>query len=126
MSSWLVDTHALLWFVADDDRLSPAARDEMRSGKNVLFVSAGSIWETAIKSGLGKLSAPDDLLALLRREGFEMLPVTPEHAWAVRDLEMSSHKDPFDRLLAAQAIVEGLPMISNDPQLDDYGIQRLW
>jgi len=62
---------------------------------------------------------------VLRKEGFENLAIQPEHAWAVRDLAPSDHKDPFDRLLAAQATLEDLPLISNDPQLDQYGIERL-
>jgi len=98
----------------------------MESGDSVLLVSCASIWEMAIKRSLGKLWAPDNLPSLLREEGFETLAIEPEHAWAVRDLAPSDHKDPFDRLLAVQAKAENLPVISNDPQLDRYGIQRAW
>ena len=126
MSAWLVDTHALLWFLADDRQLSETAKATMESSESVLLVSSASIWEMAIKRGLGKLRAPPDLLSVLRREGFEDLAIQPEHAWAVRDLEPGDHKDPFDRLLAAQAQLENLPLISNDLQLDRYGIKRLW
>jgi len=126
LSAWLVDTHALLWFLADDPRLSESAKRTMESGENVLLVSSASIWEMAIKRSLGKLQAPDDLLSVLREEGFEPLAIQPEHAWAVRDLTPSDHNDPFDRLLAVQARAENLPVISNDPQLDRYGIERDW
>lgn len=126
MSAWLVDTHALLWFLTDDPQLSETARATMESGESVLLVSSASIWEIAIKRGLGKVRAPTDLLTLLRGEGFESLAIEPEHAWAVQDLAQGDHKDPFDRLLAAQAQFENLPLISNDPQLDRYGIKRLW
>ncbi len=126
MSAWLVDTHALLWFLTDDPQLSEPARATMESGESVLLVSSASIWEIAIKRGLGKVRAPTDLLTLLRREGVESLAIEPEHAWAVQDLASGDHKDPFDRLLAAQAQFENLPLISNDPQLDRYGIKRLW
>ncbi len=126
MSAWLLDTHALLWFLADDPQLSEAAKSTMESGESVLLVSSASIWEMAIKSGLGKLQAPADLLTVLRKEGFQSLAVQPEHAWAVRDLAPGEHKDPFDRLLAAQASLEKLPLISNDVRLDRYGIERHW
>jgi PIN domain nuclease of toxin-antitoxin system len=121
-----VDTHALLWFLGDDPQLSPQAKATMESGANVLLVSAASVWEMAVKSSLGKLDVPDDILGVLRREGFEQLGVSSEHAWAVRELPLGAHKDPFDRLLVAQAKLEGLPLISSDPQLDRYGIERLW
>jgi len=98
----------------------------MESGESVLLVSSVSIWEMAIKRSLGKLQAPADLLTVLRREGFENLAIQPEHAWAVRDLAPGNHEDPFDRLLAAQAKSESLPLISDDAQLDRYGIKRLW
>jgi len=126
LSAWLVDTHAVLWFLADDPQLSATAKRIMESGDNVLLVSTASIWEMAIKRSLGKLHAPDGLPSLLRAEGFETLAIQPEHAWAVRDLPARDHMDPFGRLLAVQAKVENLPVISNHPQLDRYGIQREW
>ncbi len=127
MSTWLVDTEAVLWFLADDPRLSPSAKQTMESGESVLLVSSASIWEMAIKVGLGKLEMPDDLLTVLPDQGFEPLEVTPAHAWAVRELPRGSHKDPFDRLLAVQSALERLPMISSDEQLDQYrGLTRHW
>lgn len=126
MTTWLVDSHALLWFLTDDPRLSAPARDTMQSGESVLLVSAASVWEMAIKSSMGKLTAPDDLLDVLHDQGFEVLGVAADHAWAVRGLHLGDHKDPFDRLLVAQAKHENLPVISNDPQLDQYGVTRHW
>lgn len=98
----------------------------MEARRNVLFVSAACVWEMAIKAGLGKLTVPDDLPERLRDEGFEPLAVSDEHAWAVRHLAAGEHKDPFDRLLAAQAIVADLPVISNDARLEAYGVTRHW
>lgn len=98
----------------------------MESPNNRLLVSAASVWEIAIKRRLGKLDVPDDLLDVLRDEGFESLSITSAHAWGVGQLALSEHRDPFDRLLVAQALLEGLPIISADEQLDRYGVQRLW
>lgn len=126
MSAWLVDTHALLWFLTDDPVLSPAARATMESGDEVLLVSAASLWEIAIKTSLGKLDAPDGLPEIIHAEGFEVLDVSAAHAWAVRALPLGEHKDPFDRLLVAQARVERLAMLSADTRLDAYGVERRW
>lgn len=90
-----------------------------------MFVSAVSIWEAAIKSGLGKLRVPDDLPQRLAAFQFERLPVTETHAWSVRDLP-SVHADPFDRLLAAQALCEGAAIVSADAVFEQYGVDRIW
>lgn len=84
-----------------------------------------SIWETAITSGLGKLRAPDDLPQRLAAFAFERLPVTEVHAWRVRDLP-PVHADPFDRLLAAQALCEGAAIVSADAVFEQYGVDRIW
>ncbi|PTL54976.1 type II toxin-antitoxin system VapC family toxin [Paraconexibacter algicola] len=126
MSAWLVDTHALLWFLADDSNLSAAAKTTMESGAEVLLVSTASLWEIAIKSALGKVVVPDDLPGIVRAEGFQSLAVTPAHVWAVRDLPVGPHKDPFDRLLVAQARTEGLSIISSDERFDQYPVTRHW
>jgi PIN domain nuclease of toxin-antitoxin system len=126
VSAWLVDTQALLWFLTNDPRLTADAKQTMESGESVLLVSAASIWEMAIKSGLGKLRVPDNLPAILSDQGFESLAIEPRHAWAVRALPVGAHQDPFDRLLAAQARVEDLPVISSDAAFDAYGVKRLW
>jgi PIN domain nuclease of toxin-antitoxin system len=126
LSTFLIDTHAVLWFLIDDPRLSAPAKTAMQSPDHVLLVSAACTWEIAIKKRLGKLQAPDDLPAVLRAQGFDNLTITTEHAWLVTELPSGDHKDPFDRLLVAQALSEGLPIISGDQQLDRYGIHRLW
>ena len=80
----------------------------------------------AIKASLGKLQIDGDLLATIHEQGFQTISVEPSHAWAVADLPVGDHKDPFDRQLVAQALVEELPIISGDQQLDRYGVTRLW
>lgn len=126
MNSWLVDTHAALWFLQDAPELSGPAKERMESSASRLLISAASVWEIAIKARLGKLQAPDDLLDVLLDQDFEFLPVTPAHAWEVGHLPSGQHRDPFDRLLVAQAILEGVPIISADSQLEQYGVARLW
>ena len=126
MTTWLVDTHALLWFLSDDAQLSTNARETMESGDNVLLASSACVWEMAIKASLGKLKVPTDLPSILIEQGFTSFDVTTEHAWAVAGLPLTEHRDPFDRLLVAQARVEGLGIISSDAQLDHYGIKRHW
>lgn len=90
-----------------------------------MLVSAACVWETAIKSALGKLRVPDDLPERLEQFAFVSLPVTAVHAWAVRALPFVHH-DPFDRLLAAQAVCEHATMVSADAVFDAYGIARVW
>ena len=121
----LLDTHAVIWWLLDDPRLSPAAYALVEDPGNAIAASSVSVWEVAIKTGLGKMKAPRDLPGRLEDEGFKPLPVTAEHAWAVRDLP-PHHTDPFDRLLVAQAKVEGLAIVSADRHLDAYGVERLW
>ena len=121
-----MDTHALLWWLNEPELLSRSAHDEIRSGANRLYVSAASIAEMAIKSSLGKLEVPDDLLDVLDDQGFEVLPIHGAHAWALARLPVNEHKDPFDRQIVAQALTDDLPVISADPALDRYGIVRLW
>ena len=125
MSRLLLDTHALLWWLADDPALSTRAREAIASPGNEPLVSAASVWEIAIKRSLGKLSVPEDLLERIRAEGFSWLAVEPAHAWQVRALPFH-HSDPFDRVLIAQAIVEGLPVITADRRFRAYGIQLQW
>lgn len=125
MSRLLLDTHALLWWLADDPALSTAARDGIADPTNEPLVSAACIWEIAIKRSLGKLTAPEDLLESINEEGFQWLSVEPTHAWHVRDLPVH-HRDPFDRILIAQAIVERLPVITADPHFNDYDVEVRW
>ncbi len=98
----LLDTHVLIWWLADPGRLSVRAREAIGDGGNIVFVSAVSVWEMAIKAGLGKLRRPDDLDAQMKRERFQELPLRHAHAQAVAQLQML-HRDPFDRMLIAQA-----------------------
>jgi PIN domain nuclease of toxin-antitoxin system len=121
----LVDTHALLWWLSDDAALSPAARAAIADPANEPLVSAASVWEIAIKRALGKLTAPDDLPDLVEDEGFSWLPITPAHAWQVRELP-AHHRDPFDRVLVAQAIAEQFPIITGDARFNDYGVEIRW
>jgi PIN domain nuclease of toxin-antitoxin system len=116
----LVDSHVLLWFLAGDGkRIKPALRKRIESEPST--VSAATFWEIAIKQALGKLDAPDDLPGQVRRLGFDLLPVTAEHAWRVRELP-PHHRDPFDRLLIAQAQVERLPIVAADDFFERYDV----
>ena len=101
------------------------ARAAIEDPRESVLVSAVCVWEAAIKSTLGKLRVPDDLLERLDDFGFERLPVTDVHAWAVRALP-PVHHDPFDRLLAAQAICERATIVSADTVFDRYGVTRVW
>jgi PIN domain nuclease of toxin-antitoxin system len=125
VSRLLVDTNALLWWLADDPALSGAARDCIADPANEPLVSAASVWEIAIKRSLGKLTVPDDLPDRIAGEGFAWLPVSSPHAWQVRALPMH-HRDPFDRLLVAQALYERLPIVSADAHLSPYGVDVRW
>lgn len=125
MSRLLVDTNALLWWLADDPSLSPAARDAIADPNNEPLVSAASVWEIAIKRSLGKLTAPDDLPDRIADEGFAWLPIGAQHAWTVRHLPMH-HADPFDRVLVAQAVVEGVPIVTTDARFAEYGVDVRW
>ena len=125
MNRLLVDTHALLWWLSDDPALSDTARSAIADPNAEPLVSTATVWEIAIKRALGKLTAPDDLPAQIEAQGFGWLPVAAEHAWRVRDLP-AHHRDPFDRLLVAQCLVEQLPIVSADPRLGAYGVDARW
>jgi PIN domain nuclease of toxin-antitoxin system len=120
----LLDTCALLWWLDDPDRLSAEAREAIRDGRNAVYVSAASAWEIAIKTALGKLDAPDDLGGALAANRFLHLPVTIPHALAVRTLP-DHHRDPFDRLLIAQALHEGLRLVSRDSDIAKYHVPQI-
>jgi PIN domain nuclease of toxin-antitoxin system len=120
----LLDTHVLAWWLFDDPRLGSAARDVMADPTNVVFVSAASVWEIAIKKSLGKIAAPDDLVARVEEAIFEPLPVGLDHAQHVATLPLH-HRDPFDRLLVAQAQVEGATLVTVDDALAAYDVKRL-
>jgi len=125
----LLDTHALLWWLTDDAALTRPARKIIAETKNTVFVSAASAWEIATKVRLGRLPTALDLVAdfssYIEREGFQLLAISVEHA--IRGgLLPGPHKDPFDRMLIAQAQAENLPIISNEELFEGYGVRRLW
>ncbi len=120
----LLDTHVFLWWLDDPQLLSKAARKAIGDGKNMVYVSAAVAWEIAIKRALGKLDAPDDLEAAMVANRFLPLPVTIPHALAVQSLP-DHHRDPFDRMLAAQSLAERLTLVSSDPIFGRYGVEVL-
>ncbi len=115
----LIDTHMLLWWLADDSRLSKKARALMADPANMLTVSAATAWEIAIKQALGKMTMDGDLEKEIRELGFAMLPVTFPHAAETLTLP-AIHRDPVDRMLVAQARVESLPLLTVDPHILQY------
>jgi PIN domain nuclease of toxin-antitoxin system len=125
----LLDTHAFLWWIGDDPRLSERAREVLSDGDNDLVFSAASGWEIAIKARLGRLHVPGDLNTYLVRQLTEnytsVLPVHLSHALRVHALP-DHHRDPFDRLLVAQAIVEEIPLLSADPRIARYPVEVVW
>jgi PIN domain nuclease of toxin-antitoxin system len=125
VSRLLVDTHVLLWWLSDDPALSAAAREAIADPANDPLISAASVWEMAIKRALGKLIVPDDLPARILGQGFGWLAVGADHAWEVRGLPLH-HRDPFDRLLVAQALVEGIPIVTGDRRFGAYGVDTRW
>ncbi len=116
----LLDTHALLWWLADEG-LSSQTRDAIADPANLVAVSAASAWEIAIKKALGKLTAPDDLEQQVQAGGFVPLPINLAHGIAAGQLARH-HDDPFDRMLIAQAIAEGLTIVTRDKRFEDYGV----
>jgi PIN domain nuclease of toxin-antitoxin system len=122
----LLDTHLVLWWMAGEaSRISKKALAALGSDGIEPVVSSVTVWEAAIKRGLGKLDSPDDLLPQLERAGVELLPITARHADLVATLPLH-HRDPFDRLLVAQATLEGLPLVSDDEWLRRYDIEVVW
>lgn len=122
----LLDSHAYLWWLADDPRLSPAARAAVADPANLVLVSAATIWEIEIKRSLGRLDAGDqDLVAEIQANRFDELPVAARHAEAAARLPRH-HEDPFDRMLVAQSQVEGLVCVTRDSAFEAYGVARLW
>jgi len=128
----LVDTHAFLWFANGDSRLGSTAREVMEGGSNACFLSPASLWEMAIKVSLGKLklSLSYDILvpAIMEANGFELLPISIAHTSKVAQMDFPrrDHRDPFDRLIIAQCLIEDLLLVSLDEKLDAYNIRRIW
>jgi PIN domain nuclease of toxin-antitoxin system len=125
----LLDTHVFLWFLQNAPQLSTAAKALIEDPANHKFVSVVSCWELAIKAGLGKFKFTESVHDLLSRElrqnAFDLLPITLGHATSVEALP-HHHRDPFDRLLIAQAMIENLPLVSADAMFDRDGVRRLW
>jgi PIN domain nuclease of toxin-antitoxin system len=119
----LLDTHVLLWWL-NEEPITTEAQQAIASPKNAVCVSAASAWEMGIKVGLGKLQVPERLSARLGSERFTPLPVTIDHGLRVGELPML-HRDPFDRLLVAQAQLEGLTIVTRDPRIARYDVETL-
>ena len=129
MSQYLLDTHALLWLATDDDQLTAAVRELVLDADTPLWVSAASIWELAIKKSLGKLELSEPLPSFLegqrRALAFRLLTIQCRDSLAVEELPWH-HRDPFDRMLVAQAINRDLKLLSRDRDLGSYGVDVVW
>jgi PIN domain nuclease of toxin-antitoxin system len=125
---YLLDTHAFLWLAEDDPRLDANVRVLFSDANNEIFLSAASVWEMAIKASLGKLTLATPLARLVAggvERGIQLLSVSCDHAYQVEQLPFH-HRDPFDRLLVAQASHGGMQLVSRDPKLDAYPAIRVW
>jgi PIN domain nuclease of toxin-antitoxin system len=121
----LIDTHAALWWLSDDPRLGEAASRQLTDATNQLLLSAAVVWEVAVKRSLGKLNAPDGFVAAMLSGGAQAVHISIDHAAAVEHLPWH-HRDPFDRVLVAQAQVEGATLVSGDEALAAYGVPVIW
>jgi PIN domain nuclease of toxin-antitoxin system len=125
----LLDTHAFIWWMANDPKLSRLAYAEIAGGESEVFISAATVWEIATKHRLGKLEVDDDLASSMQtaiaKQNFLGLPVSLAHAQRAGALP-GPHADPFDRMLIAQAMTEDLTLVSNERPFDLYGVKRLW
>jgi PIN domain nuclease of toxin-antitoxin system len=126
---FLLDTHALLWWVYDDPALSSTVREIVADPENEILVSSASAWEISTKHRLGKLRGAEELVrdigGWVERAGFGELPVTIPHAQRAGSWTQA-HRDPFDRMLAAQSALEELPLLSRDDAFSSFGIRRVW
>jgi len=127
--NYLLDTHSLIWFIGGDEQLSYQAREEIENDENKIFVSIASLWEISIKSSIGKLKLVKPFEELfpqyLVENEIEILNIQIEHLQELINLPCH-HRDPFDRLIICQSLVEQLTIIGKENLFDDYGIQRLW
>jgi len=125
----LLDSHTLLWWFLGDASLTRTAREAISDTDNLMLVSAASAWELAIKFSAGKLPRAANLVANFStevdEEGFQLLPISAEHGIRA-GLLPGPHKDPFDRMMIAQALAENIPVMSNDRVFEAYGVRRLW
>ena len=129
MPRLLLDTHAFLWFVTEDPKLSAAAQRMIAAGSNEPLLSAACVWEIVIKVSIGRLPIPGPLDSFIPEQlstnRIALLPIELKHLLEIARLPLH-HRDPFDRLLIAQAVVEGIPIVSADPAFDRYPIERIW
>ncbi|QEP42496.1 type II toxin-antitoxin system VapC family toxin [Ectothiorhodospiraceae bacterium BW-2] len=125
----LLDTHAFLWFLLDDPKLSATAQSIISDARTMVYISPAIYWEIAIKISLGKYALPESYALFMERElahnDFHILPILPKHTTALIDLPFH-HRDPFDRLLIAQSLAEAIPLVSCDGAFDSYGVTRIW
>ena len=124
----LLDTHALIWFVEDDEKLPDSLKVILNEKSNSIYISIASLWEMAIKISLNKLSISvsfDEVIELVKSNGFEILQISEFHLSELLKLPFI-HRDPFDRLLAAQASFEDLLFVSCDEIFNSYNVRRLW
>lgn len=125
----LLDTHALIWWLSGDERLSLRAREAIQTTEDAVLVSAVSAMEVSTKFRLGKLPQAgllaQDFEAIIQSQGFAELPITIRHGRIAGTLQVA-HKDPFDRLLIAQSLAEDVPLVSNEVVFDDFGVTRIW
>ena len=126
---FLLDTHALLWFLLDEPQLSSIAKQCIENGDHLIYVSPASYWELAIKISLGKYRLPESLESFMQTQlhinDFKILPITIQHADRISKLPFH-HRDPFDRMLIAQALSENIALISVDLAMDAYDVRRIW
>ena len=120
----LLDTHTLLWWLDDNPALGESARLAIGDPDNLVFVSSVNIWEIVIKKAIGKLSIPDDFKDVLAEQPFHYLDMTADHAFKVGELHLH-HRDPFDRLLIAQCLVDGLTLVTGDSDIKKYDVAVL-
>ena len=126
--NYFLDTHALIWFLNGDDKLSKKSKQLIESQTNLKFISIATIWEIAIKISLGKFKFEKgfgDFINLINENGFEIIPISIEHALKVSTLEFI-HRDPFDRLIIAQSITENLTIITKDEYIKKYNVKTIW
>jgi len=124
----LVDTHALIWFITDNNKLPINTKKFIESNDNDCYVSIATFWEIGIKNSIGRLDLNSDLqkiFQLIEESGFDILPITTNHILQNADLELY-HQDPFDRIIIAQAIVEKMTIITKDTQFKNYNIPIVW
>ena len=124
MKRLLLDTHVILWWLNGGENLKSSVRDLLSDVGNQIYFSAASVWEISIKKRLGKLDVPENVLELIDESGFDELAISSFHAFEAGAL-LTEHKDPFDRMLIAQAQAEGLILITHDTLIYKYGIRCL-